>query len=145
MSTTFLDLAKLPEDIRGEVSALQSAFDQITPPLEAAWKTIAADLGMNWKTVRGKFYAWRRRGWRALVNGARCPEFGPARDAGNVSPETFQHFHALCLLNGRKHAPAWRKLKRAFFNGEPIPGVPHGTPRHRLPEGWTRQNFYRHS
>lgn len=145
MSTTFLDLAKLPEDMRGEVAALHAAFETIIPPLEPAWKRIAADLGLNWKTVRGKFYAWRARGWRALVNAARCPEFGPARDAGSVSPETYQHFHDLCLLNGRKHAPAWRKLKREFFNSEPIPGVPHGTSRLRLPVGWTRRNFYEHS
>lgn len=143
--STFLDMAKLPEDQRLEITALERAFENIRPPLEAAWKQIAQDLGFGFATIRGKYYAWKARGWRGLVNASKCPEFGTRADAGAVDPETYQHFHDLCLLNGRKNAPAWRQLKRKFLAGDPIPGVPHGVSRVRLPVGWTKSNFYKHA
>lgn len=144
MSINFLDLAQVPADQREEVERWQRALETVTPPITRAVAQVARDLGVSAATALRKYYGWQKRGWRALVDASRHPQFGLAR-AVELHPETGHFYHDLCLQNGRKDAPAYRKLIRLFNNGAAIPGVPHGTSRHRLPEGWSKSNFRKYT
>jgi hypothetical protein len=116
----FLDLAtEVPADQRAEVERWQRALDRVSPPLLKSLDQIARDLGVSTKTAVRKYYAWRDRGWRGLVNAALHPRFGLARQH-KLNPETGHFFHDLCLQNSRKDAPAYRKICRLFFAGAAI-------------------------
>ncbi len=140
-----LSLARLPIADQAAIERLACAFTAITPPLEPAWRRIAADCGFSWQQIRGKYYAWKRRGLHGLVNAARHPDFSAARETGSVSDDTYEYYRRLCIENGRKCRTAFKKLCREFFAGADIPGIAPGTDRHRLPRGFTYSNFQRHA
>lgn len=140
---TPIELALLPADLRAEVDRWHAAFENVRKPVTKALRDLATAFGTSYATVVRKYYAWQRHGPRALVNASKNPDFGLVRIT-SFGRETFDYYHTLCLQNGRKCKPAYRKLTKMFFAGEPIPGVPCGTPRTHLPAGWNYPNFQRH-
>ena len=141
---TPLELALMPNHVRLEVDRWNDAFTALTPPITAALKVTAAKLGASYATALRKYYAWKTHGPRALVNASEHPEFGLKRLPA-FGRETFDHYHTLCLQNGRKNKPAFRKLTRAFLAGEPIPGIAATVPRDHLPAGWSYNTFRAHA
>lgn len=132
-------LAALPADVRQDVRIWISRLEAITPPVTAALKELARTSGVSFATARRKYDAWLHDGWRALVNRAK------ARDGGVGLPEELVlHWRRLCVENQRKCKPAYRKLVRDFIAGASIPGVAGGTPRNKLPSGWSYENLMRH-
>lgn len=144
-SLTTLQLGTLRADVQEEVDRWHEAFVKITGSVTKAFPAIAAALGSTEGTVRERYYKWKGGGKVALVNRAKVPGFSLAVDDGQVHEDTFEHFRQLCIENGRKLAPAYKKIVRQFFADDDIPGVPHGTNRTRLLPGWTRSNFYKHA
>jgi hypothetical protein len=140
-----LRLSQLRADVQSEVDRWHDAFSQISGPVTHAFREIAKTLGSAEGTVREKYYAWKKEGRAALVNCAKCPGFKINPDDDTVSEETFEYYRQLCIENGRKCLPAYKTLVREFFSGKDIPGVPHGTSRKRLPQGWSKSNFAKHA
>jgi hypothetical protein len=144
-SITTIQLSGLRADVQDEVDRWHDAFSGISGPVTKAFHAIALALGSTEGTVRERYYKWREGGRAALVNRAKCPDFTLAPDDGQVQEDTFEYYRQLCIENGRKLRPAYKKLVREFFEGKDIPGVPHGTSRKSLPSGWTESNFRRHA
>lgn len=149
ITVSSFQLAELPADEQARVNAFHAELCRIKErirdgdlTLEAAWKEAAAALGMNWKTIRGRWYEWLRRGIFALINGAQHPAFGKAFD-GKIHEDTKAYYRRLCLDNQRNNGSPWKKICRQFRNGEPIPGVAADVDRLSLPPGWTQSNFSR--
>lgn len=139
-----LDLALLPADERAAVDRWHAAFESVRKPVTKSLREIAALLGASYATVLRKYYAWQRHGPSALVSARKNPDFGLARITA-FGRETFHYYHTLCLQNGRKCKPAYRKLTKLFFEKAPIPGIPPEIPRTHLPAGWNYANFQRHA
>jgi hypothetical protein len=141
-----LSLSRLPEEDRLEAQRWAEAFAGITGPVTEAFVLIAAQMDKSVSTVIRRYYAWQKRGVAGLVNGSRNPDFAVSRwGEGEVAPETFAYYRRLCVENGRKCRAAYKKLCREFFTEQDIPGVPPGTDRYRLPDGWSYSNFQRHA
>lgn len=139
-------LSQLPAESRAEINAWDAAFTSITGPVTRAFPVIAGQFGVSVATAMRKYYAWRERGLAGLVNGSHHPAVAAAlRCEDTLHPDTIEYYRQLCFENGRKCRPAYRALVRAFFKGEAIPGLPPGTPRLKLPAGWTSSNFSRHN
>jgi hypothetical protein len=133
-------LAALPMEVRQEVRQWIDLISSLTPPWEAAYRSAARTMGVSAVTVRRKVSAFRAEGWRALINRSKVP----APELRNLSKEFLTYWGALCGQNQRKCKPAHRELLRRYFAGEEIPGVPIGTVRDQIPEGWSYENLMRH-
>lgn len=133
------DFMRLPSEVRTEVEAWKTALENLTPPIVRALRELAAARGASVQTAIRKYYAFRSHGWRGLVNRSRIP------DRRKLGPELIEHWKALCEQNGRKCKPAYREFVRQFRAGDLIPGLPAGTPRHRLPPGLSYRSLCRHA
>lgn len=144
------EFAALPAEVRDEVNAWREALESVTRPIQQNLAIAARNLGVSLKTARRNYDLWRRYGWRGLVNRAKVPGwdmehgFAPCGRDG-LDPELIEHWRGLCEANQRKCKPAYKELKRQFYAGRPIPGVPAGDPRLRLPRGWSYANLMRHA
>ncbi len=104
-----------------------------------AFEAVAAARGLRWPTVRSKYYAALKRGWRGLVNGRKLGD-----NKISVHPEFIGYWHGLVLSNQRCTAKAFSRFVRAYHQGDPIPGVPApGERPHRLPRGYGERNLCR--
>lgn len=144
MNLEALTLAKLPETQRAELDRWAAAFAAISEPITHAFARLARELGSTEGTVKGRYYRWKNEGLPGLIDRAKNPEFALEKNSG-LSAETIEEYRRFCIENGRKCRPAYKKLVRHFFEGQDIPGVPHGIKRDRLPAGWSEDNFYRHA
>lgn len=131
---------RLPEDVRAEVDRWQRELREVRKPVLASIHAAANRLGVSWRTVRTKYYAWLRAGrdWRALIDRRALPA------ERGLSAELIEYWKGLCEDNQRKCRPAWKELVRRWTAGEPIPGLPPGLPRHELPRGLGYDNLMRH-
>lgn len=134
--TEFMQLKK---DVRDEVQRWQGALEKVAPPIGQAVARIAQDFGVSVQTARRKYDAFKKHGWRGLINRAKAPEIG-----GNLSSDFLEYWKGLCLENKRKCAPAYRKFVRQFTAGEPIPGIPAGISRLSIPRGYSYDNLMLH-
>ena len=132
------EIGSLPEAVRKEVDLWQDAFRAVTRPAIAGVRRIAERFGVSFSTAWRKYHAWKREGWRALVNRAKSP------DRDRVSEEFVQWYLALAERNQRKTRPAHRVFGRMWRAGETIPGVDNSLPRHELPPGCTYANLQRY-
>lgn len=111
------------------------------------------DRGMSAKRLLTLYYAWANGtdrypagDWRHLM---RHSVAGPAywqgggrrRTAIPLDRDTVEHFVSLEIEYQRKSREAYRKLVRTYRAGDPIPGLPPGTDRRKLPAGWSYSNF----
>ena len=144
MNTEALTLANLPSAERDEINRWLEAFAAMSGNVTQEFDRIAAQLGSTPGTVKTRYYRWLKEGLTGLVNLARNPQFALARSAG-LHPDTIEEYRRFCIENGRKSRQAYKKLVRHFFAGQDVPGVPHGNNRRRLPEGWSEDNFRRHT
>ena len=144
MNSETLSLSRLPAADQLEAARYHAAFTGITGPVTHAFDKIAADYGACASTVRGKYYAWRKRGIAGLVNAAKHPAFAPSL-RGALHPDTAEYYRRLCIENGRKCRTAFKKVCREFFDGADIPGLPPGQDRTVLPDGWTYSTFQKHA
>lgn len=133
------DFMMLPDEVRTEIESWQSRFQTITPPIHRALSGIAAAMGASAKTARRKYDAWRKQGWRGLVNHSKVRETGIS-----LSPEFIEYWCQLCRENGRKYLPAYREFVRQFKAGEPIPGIGPSVPRGSIPRGFSYDNLILH-
>lgn len=140
-TTDLTDFLLLPETVRTEVESWHSRFQtQITPPIQRALEGIAQSMGSTYSTARRKYDAWRKSGWRGLINRSKVRETG-----GALNPEFIDFWKKLCEQNGRKCYPAYREFVRRFKSGDPIPGLEPNVPRGSLPLGFSYDNLMRHA
>ena len=142
---TTLRLAQLPADDRSEIDRWDEAFGQITGGVTEAFGELGKRFGTSMQTARRKYYLWRKHGKAGLVDGSKHPSLALTSAAALLSTETIDYYKRLCMENGRKCLPAYRRMVREFFGGDDIPGLPPGAPRLRLPPGWSNGNFARHA
>lgn len=136
-STDLTEFMLLPADVRRDIDLWNTHFTTVHKPIVASLEAVAARLGSNFKTASRKYYAWRRDGWRALINRARLPQ-----DRSH-SPEFIEWWKSLCLQYQRKFAPAYREFVRRFRAGEAIPGIDPCVPRGTMPTGFGYDNLLR--
>lgn len=137
----YADLARLSDGVRDDVRRWVAALGRVTPPVGCALERVAVEMGVSVRTARRKWDAAQLHGWRGLVDGAR----EPASRAASIPDATLEHWRKMAALNQRAARPAYRALVRAFFAGEPIPGVAPDVSRKTLPRGWSYANFMRHA
>lgn len=136
---TLTQFMRLPAGARGQVDRWFSLLSSVTPPLVPALAAVAREMGVSFSTARRKYYTLRRGGgdWRALVD-LRATTPTPAEP--DLPEATVGWFEELIVANGRKIRPAWRQALRELRAGKPVPGLPPGWERHRMPPGWSYQN-----
>ncbi|HBJ87120.1 MAG TPA: hypothetical protein DDZ88_25325 [Verrucomicrobiales bacterium] len=139
-STDLTEYLQLPAEVRRDVDLWTTRLCGLTPPIQRSLAQVAAGAGVSVQTARRKYDALRHRGWRGLINLAKCP----GADRSHLSPEFIEYWKSLCQSNGRKCRPAYREFLRQFRAGHLIPGIEPGTPRHTLPTGYTYANLIRH-
>jgi DNA-binding CsgD family transcriptional regulator len=122
---------------REELDMWRAALAEVRRPYMASYQEIAERLGVSIRTVIRKHDALVREGVVGLVRLR-------ARRASVIPRETIEFWQSLVLQNQRKCKPAYRALLRAYYSGQPIPGVPDG-PRDQPPIGWSYRNFMRHA
>lgn len=144
MNHDTLTLSRLPAADQLEAARWHDALSAITGPIGQALTRLAADYGVSYASARRKYDAWRSRGIAGLVNSSKHPHFAPSRQ-GALDPALTEYYKQLCIENGRKCRTAFKKLCREFFTAQDIPGVPPGTDRDTLPEGWTCNNFQKYA
>jgi hypothetical protein len=138
-----LSLSRLPHVGQSDAARWHEALAKISPPIGRALETIATQFGVSYQTARRKYDAWRANGITGLVNNSIHPDFAKG-DATQIQPDTIQYYRRLCIENGRKCRPAFRRLVREYFSGADIPGLTPGAVRTNiLPRGWTYSNFQR--
>ncbi len=115
----------------------------------ADWSTAVADrlaaaMGVSARSVRRLRQRWVKGGRDAAALIDR--RLSPDRDGTPLNREFLEYWKSLCEANGRKCAPAYRALIRAWKHGMPIPGAPVGVSRRGpLPRGWSMANLNRHT
>lgn len=135
------EFLQLPADVRLEIERWLAALEAVTRPVGESLARVAQRMGCSPQTARRKYDAWRAsRDWRVLINRARVPE-----KRGALTPEFIEWWKSLCAQNGRKCSVAYREFVRRFKSGAAIPGIPPGTDRYFLPQGFGRDNLYRHT
>jgi hypothetical protein len=135
--------AKLPEEVRREVRlwlrylapVVNCGRGKRVESLHAA----ATRAGVSYEAARGKFYAYDRNGWRALVNKSKAKE----KEAG-LPAEIIETYRTYCERNQRKNKPAWKALIREWRAGHlshlPWPAI---NPETDLPTGCSYENLNR--
>lgn len=163
-------LMQLTDDQRREVlmwSRLVSEIDRERSK-SAAFQALAARYsgvrGMSCANIRTKYYAFKRQGWRALVNGSRLKADQRVRvigDAPKGQPPLFVEFwKGLQESFQRSSSAAYRELLTRYRRGDDIPGIgtwrtvwmdvlgglpPNQIPINApLPEGWSERNLKRY-
>lgn len=151
--TDSAEFAALPDLVKDQVRHLLSAMQELSKlseqGVQQALAIMAARLqgrrGCSVASLRRKFYAWKKIGWKALVDGSRVvPEQRKAERL--LAPEFVEHWRFLVEQNQRKTRPAHRELIRRWQSGEPVPGYASTPPAHLttgIPEGWTYRNLMR--
>jgi hypothetical protein len=137
-SHALAEFLQLPSDVRREVEKWDRELQAVTRPIQRNLEKIANRLGVSLKTARRRYDAWRREGWRGLINRSKVPE-----DRG-LDSQFIEWWKKLCQENGRKCRPAYREFVRRFKDGTAIPGLPPGMPRNALPLGFTYCNLIRY-
>jgi hypothetical protein len=138
-TTDLTDFMRLPLAVRNEIELWHRELQSVGKPYQVALKQLAGGMGVSFQTARRKFYAWKKDGWRGLVNRAKAPDGGRS----NLDPEFIEYWKSLCEQNGRKCRPAYKLFLREFRSGKHIPGIPAGTARHSLPLGFSYDNLMR--
>ena len=140
------EFARLPFEVQDELRVLLPAMARIHDAANKSAAILAESQRLHGhaaaspKTLERKYYAWRQRmDWRALVNRAKAPV------SKQGLPKSFiEHWHSLCMQNGRNCKAAHRLLVRSWMSGEPIPGYdvsPREWRNSGLPEGWDYTNL----
>lgn len=133
-----VEFQRLPDDVRSGVERWLRELSAVSKPIQRSLAEVAARMGVSLATARAKYDAWRKSAdWRVLMDRRRVP------DDRSLDPELVEYWKALCQQNGRKCLPAHRQLKRRYFAGEAIPGIPAG-PRTHLPRGLSYANLIRY-
>lgn len=128
---------RLPEEVRQEVECWVAELAAVSRPIQASLAAIAERQGVSLVSARRRYDAWRRRGWRGLVNRNK------SREHAGLPREFIEYWRGLCQANGRKCRPAYREFVRQWRAGEPIPGMPPDASRRFLPRGYTYANLLR--
>ena len=160
----------LPEPVKQEAAfwaAIVSEIDRARErnrTIEEIARRYDGSRSVSVANVRRKYYAYRRHGWKALVNRRKLTKHAAAKlDAcgGPIGqPAAFaEYWKALQEDFQRKSRPAYRELLRRYRAGEQIPGIgtwrtvwaekygghaPDHTPIDiPLPQGWSERNLAR--
>jgi hypothetical protein len=146
MNSDTLTISRLPTCDQQEVSRWHESLSKLGRPIGQALAQLARDYGVSPQSARRKYDAWRARGLFGLVNASKHPAYAPSRQ-GNLHADTIGYYRQLCIENGRKCRPAYRKLVREYFEGAAIPGLPSSfiIQPSSLPDGWTYSNFQSHA
>lgn len=141
-------LAELPIDIEERTTAvlLEYVCQHISEhPVRGdafAWAvTYLASHGvtMSRKSVERKFYAWKRAGSCALLDGRKAGR--KASSAAVKNPRFLSFWRALVAQQQRSTRSAYERLKAMWHRGESIPGYERETNRAALPVGWSFANL----
>lgn len=115
--------SRLPKAVRDEVHEwlpiVNDVIAQSHSGVVNAIMTVSRERTLPWQTVRKKYYAAKRNGWKGLINGRKLG-VGPAK----ISSELIPYWHGLVLANKRSTARAYGTLVRQYRSGEHIPGLP---------------------
>jgi hypothetical protein len=133
------DFIRLPEDVRQEIEAWETMLRSVAPPIHQALQNIATRAGTSVQTARRRYDAFRKQGWRGLINRSKVasPQF-------DLSPEFIEWWKNLCQENNRKCKPAYRKFLEQYRKGAPIPGLSPLNRNLNPPTGCTYGNLIRH-
>jgi hypothetical protein len=114
-----VELVRLPLKVQHEIQKWIEALEAIAPPIQRSLFALAQAFKVSPQTARRKYDAWRKRGWRGLINHAKLS----TTNKTHLAPEFVEWWKKLCLENQRKCCPAYRKFVQAFHAGEQIPGI----------------------
>ena len=164
---TNLPATRLPESDLAEFSKLtENVRHEITLHLEIIrfvleHKSVSAGIraaAVKWKyagklsepTIKRKYLAWKRGGWRALKNKSKCKR---QTTASNIAPI----FKDYALENQRSSQEGWRRMMMEFERGKYFPDVgdwkmvwteehnglaaPSDYPDGWIPNGWHYSNL----
>lgn len=131
------------------------------PSKVLALKAIATEIGMPESTFRRKYYAWKKRGWKGLVNWNKVPTklMERPKRLNNILIEEWKRRCENVQRNSMHEA--WATLMRDIRSGTvEIPGLPHWTkmyaedfpgrtipaecPTSWIPKGLTYNNLLNH-
>ena len=129
---------KLPPFQRIEIENWISQLERVEPPIVNSLKRAAEVMGCPIQTATAKYYAWKKWGWRVLINYAKLPYHDKARY------RFYAWWHKLCLKS-KSVKEAHREFTRLFKAGETIPGLPELENRERLPSGFDYNSLIRHA
>jgi hypothetical protein len=133
---------RLPEKAKKSVAfwrPLVNACFASKEPVTHALKSVAESHGIAFPTLRKKYYAAKKRGWRGLVNGRLV-----SHNKVSVAPEFLPYWHGLVLANQRDTKRAFSRFVTAYHRGDAIPGLPPAGERlAKLPRGYGQRNLIR--
>lgn len=146
-ATTSELLALVPEQL-AELQAWQAEFAAVPPAGSGRvdfFRGVAARMGVADSTVINKFYAWRKKGLRGLIDKTRCSALWSGMNKG-LSPRDRELVKAYFERNQRKIAPAIRALMRDWREGRVHSDMPLN-PITGYPRGWGSdgRNLYRYA
>lgn len=133
---------------------LRPAMQQKARGVEATLKQIAKAAGQPFRTVRNRYYRWRRDGVMGLIDKSVAGRRFWVRRARPIAPEVSLSrglqdlWRALCEENKRRSKPEYKKLVAMWSKRDPrIAAIPEyadfpGWPA--LPPGWSYPNLMRY-
>lgn len=132
----------LPARVKTQVEFWLALVTQIVAGTEkgicAQIEQVAQQASVATKTLQKKYYAWKKKGWRGLINGRLL-----GKDLAQVPSEFVPFWHELVLSNQRNTAKAWERLERLWRERAPMPGYEGHPNWPKLPRGLGRGNLCR--
>ena len=159
--------SKLPRAVKDELNLWAKIIDEVEHArsknrvFTEISKSYPAVRSLSAANIRTKYYAFKRRGWQALVNKSKLKRSDPAApDMPCSQPLAFVEFwKGLQESYQRNSRAAYRELLRRFRTGDQVPGIgnwrkvwidKYGTPPPAacpidppLPAGWSLRNLQR--
>ncbi len=133
---------RLPRPVQEDVDLWRRIVNEVLASklrICEALETIAAARGISYATLRTKYYAAQKSGWRGLVNGKKLGD-----NKASVHPLFLGYWHGLVMANKRNTKKAFSRFVADYHKGEPIPGLPSADERPAaLPRGYGPRNLTR--